>query len=175
VYDRATTAVDVQNSVTETSIYTKSIAGNDMGTNRMLELLLQGDFLHNNVAGDSIRFRVKFGGTTIYDSGAVLQLGNATGASRHPWDWQLRLENLGATNSQMMEGIIQGEFANAAAPTTGIGAPQTGANFWFSSMGLGTPSTIDTTTAQTLDLTVQWSAASVNNSWRQWYAVLELV
>src|SRR6266545_3512638 len=54
VYDRVTTAVDVNTSIAETSIYTKAITGNDMGTNRKLRLMMLGDYLHNNVAGDTV-------------------------------------------------------------------------------------------------------------------------
>lgn len=54
--DGATAGVDVQNTAAETSSYTKSIAGNDMGLNKMLRLSAQGDFLHNKAVGDTVTF-----------------------------------------------------------------------------------------------------------------------
>lgn len=174
VYDRVTTGVDVQTSTTETSIYTKSITGNDMGTNRMLRLIVLGDYLHNNVAGDTLTLRIKFGGTTFYAKSA--DFNTSVGAARHPYRLDLRVANVGATNSQMIEGSLPVEFASASAPTTGIGAWASPSNpLLISDLGIGTLGTIDTTTAQTLDVTVQWSASSANNSWRMRYAVLELV
>lgn len=175
VYDRTTTTVDVNTSTTETSIYTKSITGNDMGTNRMLRLTMVGDYLHNNVAGDNIRMRIKFGGTTLWDSGAINSFGGVLGAARHPWRWQIHLSNMGATNSQMLESLMLEEFANTGAPTTGIGLAASGAGFIVVPGGISTLATIDTTSAQTLDVTVQWSASSVNDSLRMRYSVLELI
>lgn len=171
-YDRATSTVDVVSSVTETSIYSKVVAGNDMGTNRGLRLLLLGDYLHNNVAGDTLTLRVKFGGTThwaeAYDLGAVV------GAARHPWSVRLEIANLGAVNSQAIFGEIVTEIADATAPSIGIGG-------WDSGKGAAWPiaasalGAIDTSTAQTLEVTVQWSASSPNNSWRKRLGVLEIV
>lgn len=176
VYDRATTTVDVQTSIAETSIYSKSIAANDMGMNRMLRLTLLGDYLHNNVAGDTLTFRVKFGGTTFYANPGTL--GAVLGAARHPWQLTLCVANLGATNSQMIEGQLGPvEDPNQNAPTTGIGQAlsSAGAQQRVAGLGISTLAAIDTTVAQTLDITVQWSASSANNSWRTRYAVLELV
>lgn len=175
VYDRVTTTVDVNTSTTETSIYTKSIAGNDMGTNRRLRLTMDGDYLHNNVAGDNIRLRIKFGGTTFYDTGAAWSFQGVTGAGRHPWTWVLNITNLGATNSQMLSGLIVTEQADRGAPTSGIGINSQGGVDQFVPHGISTLGTIDTTSAQTLDITVQWSASSANNSWRLRSAILELV
>ena len=176
VYDRVTTAVDVNTSVTETSIYTKSITGNDMSTNKMLRLSAIGDYLHNNAAGDTLTLRVKFGGTTFYAYAGLL--GNVTGAARHPWVLDLRVANLGATNSQMIAGSVITESADTGAATTGIGqwavTDAFGQKMSAAPLGISTLGTIDTTANQTLDVTVQWSASSANNSWRMRYAVLEL-
>jgi hypothetical protein len=174
VYDRATTTVDVQTSAAETAIYSKSIAANDMGNSKMLRLTLLGDYLHNNVAADTILPRIKFGGNTFW--GNASNLGNAIGAARHPWHLYLHIANLGATNSQMVLGQFGPiEFANAAAPSAGIGQGLATTAPLGSDTGIATLGTIDTTTAQTLEVSVQWSASSANNSWRMRYGVLEIV
>lgn len=172
VYDRSTAGVDVNTSTTETSLYTKSITGGDMSTNRMLRLSMFGDVLHNNVAGDTVTWKFKFGGTTFFaDTSSVSA---ATGAARQPWRADIRVANLGAANSQMIEGIWNYVVPGTAAPTTGIGDIQTGTTA-AGEGAISTLGTIDTTTAQTLDITIQWSASSANNSFRLRYAVLELV
>ncbi len=171
IYDRATGTVDVQTSAVETSIYTKSIAGNDMGTTRSLRLTLMGDYLHNNVAGDTITARVKFGGTTFWDA-SLGALGGTASAIRHPWRFVVTIANLAATNSQEISGQVSLALTTDVAPTTGIGGASGQFEIPFASNGLGA---IDTTALQTLAVTVQWSASSANNSWRQRYGVLELL
>jgi hypothetical protein len=174
VYDRVTTAVDVQNSSSETSVYTKTITGNDMSTNRTLRCRIAGDYLHNNVPGDTIRVKIKFGGTIIWDSGANPML-STTSANRHPWFFYFELTNLGATNSQWLDGFIQTQIGSGAVPTVGLGSWPIGDASELSPISTNGPATIDTTTNQTLDVTVQWSAVSVNDSWRMRKALLELV
>ena len=58
VYDRVVTSVDVVSTATETNLYSKSIAANDMQTDRMLRLTLLGDLLRNN--GEDPVIRLKF-------------------------------------------------------------------------------------------------------------------
>lgn len=178
VYDRATTTVDVASTLAETSIYSKSVTGGDMSTNRMLRLTCFGDYLHNNVAGDSIRLKVKFGGTTFFDDTDNLNAAAIT--TRQPWVWDVLVANLGATNSQMITTKLS--VSGSTALTAGIGSLEdifrsgaTGGGFQGGVGGISTLATIDTTAASTLDVTVQWSASSANNSWRMRYSVLELV
>lgn len=171
VYDRVTATADIQNTAAETSIYTKSIVGGDMGTSKGLRLTMSGDYLHNNGAGDAIAFRVKFGGSTLWQP-ANFTLGGTASAIRHPWIWTVLLENVGAANSQQLAVKLEGAATTEAAPTTGIGNLTNAFVGYGGNAGL---SAIDTASAQTLDVTVQWSAASANNSWRLRKATLELV
>ena len=173
VYARATATVDVQNSAAETSIFSQSIGANDMSTNRCLRLTAIGDYLHNNVGTDTLIWRIKFGGVTLYQSNAS-NLGNVTSANRKPWRMDVTLANLGATNSQMLQAQINSQAMSANTPTTGIGTLAVD-NFANGNAGISTLGTVDTTLAQTLDVTMQWSAANLNNSWRLRYALLELV
>lgn len=158
VYDTVTAAVDVNTSVAETTIYTKSITGGDLGSTKMCRLTLIGDYLHNNVAGDTVTVRGKFGGTTLFQQ--TTSLGAATGAARQTWRMQFEVENLGATNSQLGSGTL-------VFPPTGGGAATTLMDFG--------PASADTTAAQTLLVSAQWSASSANDSWRMRYAKLEVL
>ena len=174
VYDRTTSTVDVANSSSLTTLYTKSITGNDMGTNKMLRLTLLGDFLYNNSAANTFTLNVKFGGTTFFS--VTNGLLNAISALRLPWIIDVEVANLGASNSQMITAGFR--TSAAASGGTGIGITHGGAAPAYANAGVGgisTLGTIDTTAAQTLLVDCQWGTASTNNSFRQRYGVLELV
>jgi hypothetical protein len=158
IYARATATVDVVSTAAETTFFTQSIGGNDMETDRMLRLTSIGDFLHFNGANDEIVVRLKFGGFTF---AAEVVNTQTLPATRGEFKIEAIVANLGASNSQRTslnwlhyrpDGTAYSQLAVADA----VG-------------------TVDTTSAQTLALTAQWSAASANNSFRQRYAVLELV
>lgn len=172
--ERVTAALDINTTVTETDVYSYSVAGNAMGTDKGLRLTLFGDYLHNNGAGDTVTWRVKFGGTTIFQD--TENFNAEANANRQPWRLDLNLVNAGATNSQFLNVLYTRDKASQAAPTTGIGnatfnAYIAGGNLFANS----TAAAIDTTTSQTLAISAQWSASSANNSLRRRYAVLELV
>jgi len=170
-YDRAVATIDVLSTAAETAIYSKLVAAADMGTDRALRLLLSGDYLHNNVAGDTVTVRVKFGGTTFW-AALLGSIGGTGDPDRHPWRLALDIANLGAANSQSISGQLSLALTTDANPTTGIGGASAQFEIPFGASGLGT---IDTASAQTLEVTIQWSAASSNNSWRRRSGILELV
>lgn len=176
IYDRQTSLTEVVSTATETSFYSKSIAGGDMSTNKMLRLTIVGDYLQNNSATDTANIKITFGGTTIFDSGTV-RLDNSSGsisANRHPWILNLYVTNQGAANSNHIVAQMFVHRPGQAAPTTGAGdfLEASTPSLIGGSNGL---STIDTASVQTLDVLFKWSAASANNSWRARYALLELV
>jgi len=169
-YDAALADVDVANTVTETSLWSKVIAANDLGANGWAYLRVDGDVLSN--AAGSVILRVKFGGVTHIVSNSFPPT-TQNSATRQPWRIDLRLCNRAATNSQL---LIAEYICSQPGATTGLGQIGT-------TQSVGTALTIgilhntgaiDTTVAQTFDLTVQWSAASVNSSFRKRVAVLLL-
>lgn len=164
VYDRVTTPVDVANTVTETTVYSKSITGNDLSTNKIFRVTLTGDFLCNNSGTDSLTFRIKFGGSTLVTSAALRPGLGATSATRGGFEQELKLQMLGTSNSQRLSLVTFIQRGNNDSENAGSNNAM-----------VGNDGTIDTTTAQTLSLTVQWSAASANNSWRTKAMVAELV
>src|SRR3990167_471864 len=98
-YDYAPADVDVANTVTETSLWSKVITGDDLGTSGTLELQLLGDVLYNNDLVDTITLRIKFGGVTqVTTSGNTLA--SALSATRQLWIISLLVANKGATNAQ---------------------------------------------------------------------------
>ncbi len=175
VYDRAATTVDVVSSTTETAIYSKSIAGNDMSTDKSLRLTINGDYLHQSIS-NSLRIKVNFGGTTFWDY--TTDFGTGTSPRIQPWEMKLLVSNLGATNSQMIQGHFLSNYMANATPTAGIGTvylTNSSVPGMFGVFGISSLGTIDTTLAQTLSVTVQWSTSSASSSWRKRNAILELV
>jgi hypothetical protein len=170
VLNRATASVDINTSVAETDFYNFSVPGNTIGATKMLRLTIFGDYLHNNVAGDTANIRLYFGGTKHYDFSH--NFAGVIAATRQPWFATICIANLNATNSQAIFGSFINADANNAAPTTGIGVLNAGRG---GQIGITTLGVIDTTAAAVVRLSAQWSASSVNNSFRSRYAVLELV
>lgn len=175
VYDRVTSATDVANTAVETNLYLKSIAGNDLGTNKVLRLTAIIDVLYNNSATNTLTLRVKFGGTTFCDftftaTNAVL------GANRNPVLIAIELMELGATNAQQIQFNWIGAFGPTGGGRLGDLSVTTG-QIGSSSSGFGAANSgaIDTTAARDLQLTAQWSAASLNNSIKLKSAILELL
>lgn len=165
VIDREITDLTVANTITETDIFTHSVAANSMGTTGMLMLNLVASLLDN--ATGVLTVRVKFGGTTIFQDDFVAF---ANSVDRHPIFMELWLANQGATNDQTGGGQINAGDPGGA--TTGIGnlsgVIEAGSSVVFAD------SAIDTTTAQTFAVTVQWSAADANLSFIRRCAVLTL-
>lgn len=170
VLDRVTTLVDVNTSIVETNLYNFAVPGNTLSTNKMLELVLLGNYLHNNANVDTATIRVKFGGTTFWSQ--VVQPGATINANRHPWELRLNVAELGTTNSQLIQGFLLMDPATSAAPTAGIG--NANVSPLGTPIGIFTMGTIDTTASQNLTVTVQWSVSSANDSWQMRYASLRL-
>lgn len=175
--DRSATTADIANTAAETTLYSFEVGAGELSVDRMLRLTLVGDYLHNNAVGDALTFRVKFGGTTFMAFSFGGSFGNVVGANRQAWKAAVEIVNLNATNSQMMSLEGHAVRANQAAPTAGVGGIYDSINTGIAGglAGISTPGTIDTTLAQTLTVTGQWSAASVNNSFRKRHGLLELV
>lgn len=178
ILSRVTTTVDVTNTTAETNLINYSVGGNVMSTNKMVRFTLLGDYLFNSATTDSMTLRIKFGGTTFI---ADVATGAAISASRAPWKITGHVQNLGATNSQMiLADILHPE--TGTAPTTGIGSYD-GLTINTNSrntptggvLGISTLGTIDTTTAQSLVVSAQWNVTTVNVSWRMRCAVIELL
>lgn len=158
--------VDVQNTATETTIYSVLIPGGSMGSTGSLVMEMVGDYLHNNAGADTLTARVKFGGVTIID--ASTNWNGLVGALRQPWEWQVVVRNESATSAQLVTLRSLAMSMNSPAPTAGIGIL---AVTEARSHGLlQNTAAIDTTVNQTLLVTAQWSAASTNNSWRRRWA-----
>lgn len=181
VYDRTAAALDIVSSGAETTLYSKTVTGGHMSTNRMLRLTLVGDYFNNSAATRTLQLKVKFGGTTIFDDTAGDAVNAITvSAARRPLILQLWLGNQGATNAQFLGGFVS--IGQPGGATTGIGdlaqmtlGSGSGTNQAFLPITSDGVAALDTTTDKLLDITVTHSAANASLSVRRQYAVLELL
>jgi hypothetical protein len=166
-YDYSSADNDINTTAAETSLWSKTITGGDMGTNGVLVLRMEGDSLYNRNVADTLTIRLKFGGSAVVGDAYTFP-SHALSASRYPWLMDIRVANRGATNSQLVTLNWRGGYGT---PTVaGIGNLLTDFDDGF----ITNTAAVDTTSDQTLQVTVQWSASSANNSWRKRLATLHL-
>ncbi len=167
---------DVANTLSELSLWSTTAGGvtvpaNAMGANGSVTMLLAGDSLHNNGINDAVTIRVKFGGVTIYQD--LSPMGDLIGPSRQAWLFRFRISNRGATNAQFMFGFSAMPKADQGVPAVGLGQLEI-RNLAVVPFCSSAPHAIDTTADQSVDVTAQWSVASVNNSLRKRWAQIVL-
>ena len=155
VYDRANSDTTVSNTAAETTLYSKSITANDLGSTGGVRVTVRGSWLNNTGANRTMTVRFKLGATTIHAINHTLTTGAATGAFE--FDWVLFNT---ATNAQRT--AVHTEFFRSGAA---VDASRNGA---------GTASE-DTTSAKTLAITVQWDAANANATLSKKIAFTELM
>jgi hypothetical protein len=129
---RKSTAATVNTTVAETDLLNGEItaAGGTIGTTGIIVGKLWGDWKQNSGgAAAGPRFRLKFGGTTVFDFqtfNGLLTVANVV--TRYAWEWNIVVANQNATNVQdcSISGFIccnssSATTAIAAAPVTGEG------------------------------------------------------
>ncbi len=156
VLDQTATDVTVGNTTTETTVYSKSIPGGTLGTVGKLRLTLHWR-QKNNAGGDgiSLTVRCKFGATTLIteNTGDI----NMTAFGDQTSIFELMADMV--TNAQLAKSLHIGINNGVASLFTGRGTASE-----------------DSTTAKTLVVTFQWSAAGgANQSSVMEHATLELV
>lgn len=178
IVGRVSGTYDLNNSTTESSLISGAAASsttgfripaNTLGLNGGVRLTLVADYLNNVGANQTCTIRIKFGNTVFYGD-AVATI--AQSANRYPVPINVVLVNLGATNSN----VVQGE-----APSWGGGAPTTGSlagvigAITDRRVVTSAVQSIDTTVDQYLDVTAVHGAASANLSIRRLAAFAELL
>lgn len=168
IYDRSVgnPATDVVNTAAETGIYSKSVAGGTLGTDGALRVRFYGDLLNNTGGNQNVRLRGKFGGTTVLDTGNISV---SASASVRTVIGEMLVSMGGATNIETVTGRIV--IGNAVANGSMIAVGITGNDLTGNYTGLA----IDTTTAQTLQVTVQLGTGSPTMEFRSWAVFVEQV
>lgn len=162
-----TNTVTIGNTTTETNIFSTTIPGGSLSTGNVIRFAIRGDILQNSGASRTFTIKVTYGGTTLYN-GTSSALSVTT--DRRPYVFEGTIAAAGATNSQTFTGCIL--VGSATAPTTGLGAITT----TLPLMGaIGGSSSVDSTSAQTLAVTVTLSAASASYEFLNKSIVVELL
>lgn len=174
---KKTTSKTVSNTTTETDLLNGEItvAANQLGTTGGLRLDAWGQWKQNRGANDTTgpQFKLKLGGTTIFDTGAgSFSVPNSSGT--YPWRVEAEILNVGSASSQeaRIDGYIvmgQTALANGGASffTTGNGVYATqavdGTNYGSAAFrGSLTGIAVDTTASAALELTVILQIANAN-------------
>jgi len=151
ILNHTTTPVTVGDTVTETSIYSFSVTGGSLSTNRRIGVKLFGKW--SGDGSHTLTIRAKYGATTI----CSLAYTNSGGTpSDDPFNIQFDLTGSGATGTQ--NGFLQ---AQAYAAFEVIDSSGQQASF-------GT-ATEDSTADKTLNITVQWSVADNSDTYTMIY------
>ena len=145
----------ISNTVAETNMLNYTLPANTLGTNGSIKVRLAGYILQNDATGRAFQVKVKFGGTTIFDS---ITQSFAQQAATRPFVIEFVLRNANATNSQTGNGFMAAGLADVAA-TVGIGDINDDEVQVFSPFGFGTSSK-DTTASQALLVTMTHAFAA---------------
>lgn len=168
ILDRVTTLASISSTTSETTLYSKSIPANLLGTKRALRLCMYGRMLNNSGSDRIPVLRVKFGSTTLITSGVNLVL-NQSVLSRN---YYLNIV-LAANNSASAQKATAD--LNISSPlSSGTMNVQVYTGFTAFASGYGT-ATEDTTSAKTLAVTFQPDASSADLACVIENATLELL
>lgn len=160
VTQRKTTTKTVSNTVTETDLLNGefSVAAGKLGTTGHLFLSAWGTALNNSGATqNAAELKLKLGATTLFDTGNAVANGWAANASAFDWFVFAEIMNT-ATNAQVanfkakVDPLTNASIAPGFATGTGI-MESAGASHGLFANGIGS-SAVDTTSSQTLQLTV---------------------
>lgn len=159
---------DVVNTTVATDILGGAGILPALGITSILKASIVGDYLNNSGAGSAMTLEVKLGATTIWKD-TQPPTNTFASANRRPWTLDLQIANIGATNSQQMQGVLW--VGSDVLPTNGIGT-------WVTTFGwagltnkvqaapIGGTSAEDTSSAKTLTINVTHGVAAATISWR---------
>ena len=151
ILNHTTTPVTVGDTVTETSIYSFSVPGGSLSTNRRIGVKLFGKW--SGDGSHALTIRAKYGATTI----CSLEYFNSGGTpSNAPFNIQFDLTSSGATGTQ--NGFLQAQAYDAREVIASSGQQ--------ASFGTATE---DSTADKTLNITVQWTVADNSDTYTMIY------
>jgi len=149
--DTRVSDITVANTTTETTVHTSPVIADEFQVGKMYKLTVLGKYSTAN-ASDTFTLRAKIGGTTLLTT--LLSAGNATDAALQSV-WYLTIRTLGATGTY--SAYVHTVLHNNVVSTTPVSG------------------TVDTTSAEDLTLTLQWSAADAGNTATIMQSVLEVI
>ena len=159
----------VENTTSETDLWTYLVPGNQLGTLNALHIRLIGSLFNNSGGTVTFTLRWKFGATTLFsDTYPTL----AASATRRPLDYDFILAANNSVSAQVSGGYMMLSVATAA--TTGTGDIATDEQQGIAPIECAT-SSVDSTSDQTVKLTLQMSSASTSAEIFIGYAYVELI
>lgn len=172
--DRKSSATTINNTVTETAVYSYTIPASTLDANGEIVLTLWSEFLNNTGFGRGYIIKVKLGGTTVieFDMGSSALVSTAT---RRLSQTIVSLAALGATNSQIvtMRHEISSRTGLSGTLTTGVGTTMSTA-VQMLTVNSGTLSQ-DMTTSKVLEVSITLSTNSTSLEWKSYAGTLELL
>lgn len=167
VLDRESALITINNTVTETDIFTYSIGAGVLSTNKAVRLTIIGTSVSTS-GNPTFRVRVYYGTTTLYDDSCVVL--NAS-AETLPFTLNLLMANQDSASIQVMGGIIAlGSYGN---PASGYG--DLGTDEIVSNTPIAGSAAENSAGALTFRVSFTWSAAAAGNTFKRQYAFLELI
>lgn len=166
--DKSYTTLTIASSNAENAIFTNTIPANYMGPDGAVRVRIFGTILNNTGNNRTVRIRLKFGGTTLYDDTSG-NLGSTANA-RAFWI-EILVMNAGATNAQKLTGFLT--ISSNGAPTVGNGEVTTTNS--LNSTIYGIAGSTDTTADAVISVTNQFSASSANLVWKTEGYTVELL
>lgn len=164
--DRDVITAEVVNTVTETTVYSYPVPGNTLSTNKMLRLTLFMDYLNSSGGASVFTVRVKYGATTIFDTGGRSFV---SGVTRRALPLEVKLSANNATNAQVSSGfIMDGDVNTVTGNAQGAGALEV-------MVANHNAIAIDSTANADLVVTFQHNIAATTISAKLYVAQLELV
>lgn len=163
LYDRATTVTTVANTVTETTLYSKTINANDL-TGKLLRFRAVASLTNSTGGNVTYELRVKFGGVTVFDSNAQTVAGTFSGISPHKIEAAISSQDATHEVGWAYWEIPGGTISNGAAYTT-----TTPVNGGHNAIGA------TLTNANTFTVTIQLGTAAAGATFSVWGAVLEIL
>lgn len=162
---RQTSSVLVSNTTTETDLFTFTVPANVLGTSRQILVEAHGEHLNDTGSSQTIQFRLVYGATNVFTTGAVGYSNNASGRA---WIIRSTLASANATGAQSSSATVA-----MAAPGTVSGTLSNGSAD-FSISGTNTLAE-DSTVAKTMALKVDLGTASASMTCRIRNATVTLV
>lgn len=171
IVHRSNTSTSIANDASLQSIYSFSVGANTMGANGILRCTVAGEYFNNSGASRTILLQISLGGTTLWSDTSV---SIAASASTRAFRIEFEIANQNATNAQSFNG--KWWAGNAGTTATGIGdlgqTPPTSIQAYG---GATTATTVDTTGARTLDVSIQHSTNNANLTIVKRYAFTEIM
>ncbi len=163
VLDRDVAVATVASTTDETTVYTYTVPGGTLSTNKKLRLSVLADHLNNDGAARNLTVKVKYGTTTLFSTGAMSITNSAT---RRGILLSLDLAAFASESAQVAGGSLVW-----TADATGV-ATTVATSLYY---GHHNNSTEDSSGDLALAVTVQHGTSSANISFRCLTAHLEVL